>query len=412
MKVAFVTYGCSVNQADSGLMQQQLKKSGHTIVLHEKDADVVVVNTCVVKSPTERKIVKKLETLRNKQVVVAGCMAQSQPEFVREHFPEYAILGVEGVDAISDIIDGNVKENTQLKRLNKAGMGVVHKDSCISIVEVNEGCLSNCSYCMTKKARGNLYSYPIRDIVRNVKNAHGEVWLTSQDMGCYGFDSNTNLANLLNQINALGKRVWVRVGMMSPQHAARIQKPLITSFASDKVFKFLHIPVQSGSNAVLAHMRRGYEINTFERVVNAFKKAYPKLTLATDIIAGYPTETDRDFEKTRELLTRVRPSVTNISMYWERPKTSAAMLKQLPNYIRKERTRELTKICAEITEEEHKKWIGWQGRVYIDEVGKHDSLVGRNFAYKPIVLKQGVLGSFVNARVTDAKAHHLVGEIV
>ncbi len=410
MKIAILTYGCSMNSADSALMEKLLKKRGH-IIACERDAEVVIVNSCGVKSPTERKIMKKLGLLSSKKrVVVAGCLAQGKPKMIKEKFPLYGILGVEALDNVVGLVEGTEAEDINRRGLNKAALGVVHRSHEISIVEINEGCMSNCSYCFTKRARGNLNSFPVIDIVRNVKHSNTEVWLTSQDTGCYGFDIKTDLPKLLDEISKLGRKTLVRVGMMSPHHAFKISDKLLNSFKSDKIFRFLHAPVQSGSDSVLKHMARGYRAETYVKLVEKFRKNFDRFTFATDVITGYPTESEDDFKKTVELLEITKPDVTNISMFWEREGTRAAELKQLPNRIRKDRSRIVTRLCEDISLENNNNWIGWEGDVFVDEIGKFNTFMARNFAYKPVVLKNARLGEFVNVKIVDAKIHYLVAK--
>lgn len=410
MKVKVITYGCSLNQADSKIMESVLKKRGHSIV--NNNSDWVIVNTCIVKSPTERKIIKKLEELKGKNVIVAGCMTQGLPELVRKNFPEFHMLGVENLDSVADIVEGKISNDTSKKVSDKSKFGSVNKNNAISILEISKGCLGSCSYCITKKARGSVFSYPLKNIVMNVEKSNPEVWLTAQDTGCYGFDNNLNLSVLIKEICKINKKFLLRIGMMNPNHAKQILPELLGAFESEKVFKFLHLPVQSGSDDVLKSMKRGYSVNDFEFIVSFFRKRFPQITISTDIITGYPSESDEDFNKTIELIEKIRPDVVNISMYWEREGTPAAEMKQLPNRIRKNRSRAMTKLCYRISEENNKKWIGWKGEVFVDENGKNGTVISRNFAYKPIILENAEVGKFARIEIVDAKMHYLIGRVL
>ena len=402
MRVRIITYGCAYNKSDSRIIKDLLRKKGYEIVKEKQE--LTIVNTCTVKKPTENKVLRKLEELRGKKVLITGCLVEVKREFLKKHFPNMRLAGLDEITNIPKILKGGKGKR---KKVNRASLSQ-KPEGIVKIVPLCDGCLGNCSYCITKLARGKLKSFPIKDVLKQVDSK--EVWLTAQDTACYGLDIKTDLAKLLREVGKI-RGVKVRVGMMNPKHALKILRGLVSSFDSDSVFKFLHLPVQSGSDEVLKHMKRGYAVKDFERIVKKFRDKHPRITLSTDVIAGYPTETENDFEKTVELLKRVRPDVVNISMYWEMQGTEAAELKQHPNRVRKERSRKLTKLCSQISLENNKKWIGWEGVVLVDEVGKK-GMVGRNDSYKPVVLENGELGERVRVRIVDARTHYLLGKVI
>ncbi|MFM7795814.1 MAG: radical SAM protein, partial [Candidatus Nitrosotenuis sp.] len=191
----------------------------------------------------------------------------------------------------------------------------------------------------------------------------------------------------------------------------KIKSDLVKSFENKKVFKFLHVPVQSGSDLVLHEMKRGHTAQTFREIVNRFRERFPKFTVSTDVIVGFPGETEEDFEKTVALLNDTRPDVVNLSRYSQRPGTPAAKLVQIPPTQVKTRSKKLFGIISQIAMENNKKWIGWTGTVLFDE--QTDEMVrGRNFAYKPIFVKEPVrVGDMCNVTIEHVTNHGLYGTI-
>ena len=200
--------------------------------------------------------------------------------------------------------------------------------------------------------------------------------------------------------------------MMNPMFMPRIRNNLLKSFENDKVFRFLHVPVQSGSNDVLNNMKRGHTVETFKDVVRKFRTKFGPFTISTDIIVGYPTETEENFEETIALLKETRPDIVNLSRYSQRPGTMAAEMPQIDVAEIKRRSKQVTNLINDISLENNRKWIGWKGKVLFDE--KLDGQVkGRNFAYKPIFVNEITeIGQMCTVRVADATNHSLIGEIV
>jgi MiaB/RimO family radical SAM methylthiotransferase len=244
-----------------------------------------------------------------------------------------------------------------------------------------------------------------------------EVWTTSQDTACYGRDLHSNLAQLLQALVDLPGDFKVRVGMMTPNMVTDMQDRLINAFESDKVFKFLHLPVQSGDDETLTRMRRFYTAAEFKGIVNSFRARFPDLTLATDVIVGFPGETEEAFEKTLKLLEEVKPDVTNVSKFFARPGTAAAQMQKslVAQEDIKRRSTAAAKQAKRISLDRNLRWVGWIGEVLVDEKGKvEDSWVGRNFAYKPVTVKspENLLGKTVRIKVVEASITYLKGTTV
>jgi len=297
----------------------------------------------------------------------------------------------------------------------KTGLPKVRLNPIVGIVEIASGCMSECTFCQTKLARGDLQSYRLGDIVRQVsyeiKDGCKEIWLTSTDNGCYGLDIGTNLPELVSKVSDIPQEFMIRVGMMNPMYMPKIKSDLLKSFENDKVFKFLHVPVQSGSDRVLHEMKRGHTAGTFRDVVKRFRSKFPRFTISTDIIVGFPGETKQDFQSTVELITETRPDVVNLSKYSQRPGTPAAERIQIPVAEVKNRSKELFDLINKIALENNQEWIGWSGMVLFDE--QTDNMVrGRNFAYKPVFVGESVkVGDKALVTINRATNHGLYGQI-
>jgi MiaB-like tRNA modifying enzyme len=290
----------------------------------------------------------------------------------------------------------------------------------VSIIPVNYGCLGSCAYCCVMFARGRLRSYGIDEIVDRVKKdlALGarEFWITSQDTACYGKERGTNLAKLLNTICAIEGDFRIRVGMMTPNATMDILDDLIQAFKDERIFRFLHLPVQSGDDQILKRMRRFYSVADFKAIASAFRASFPELTLSTDLICGFPSESEKAFNRTLELIDEIKPDIVNVSKFFARPRTLAAeMDDSVPLTEIKQRSTMAAKCAKKIALEKNHRWVGWAGEILIDEGGKvPGSWIGRNLAYKPIVVESSdsLLGRTLRVQVKKAFATYLEGKLI
>jgi len=417
------TYGCTSNKFDSEVMIGLIQNENYKIVDNENDADYILVNTCGVKSVTEEKIISYLQKLSktNKKVLIAGCLTKINFERIKKAIPNYwAILEPKTINRITDAIKNGGIYFSNGENIEKLLLPKIDLNQVIGIIKISEGCLSNCTFCATKISRGRVKSYRpeiIRECIRNgISNGKKEFYLTSEDCSAYGRDIGINLIDLLETISKIDGKFFVRVGMMNPLHFKKMEvKELAEKFNSEKIFKFLHLCVQSGSNKVLKDMKRGYTVEDFMNYVKIFRETLGNLTLETDIIVGYPTESEKDFKSTVKLIKKVKPDIVNISKFSKRPNTEASHLKEIDSKIVKERSRKLTKIVKKVSERKNKEWLGWRGEVIIDEVGKKkNTFIGRNYCYKPIVVesRENIIGKFVKVEVYDFNNNSLFATIL
>ena len=401
-----------------------LSKVGYEIVEKTENADVIIYNTCAVKTPTENRMMYLLRRVpRNKKLIVTGCLPLINFERLKAEVEFDGVIGPSSGDRIIEVVRkvDRGEKVIILKSDSKPSLELpkVCINKVIGIVPISYGCLGACSYCCVQFARGRLRSYTIREITERVKcdlnSGVKEIWLTSQDTACYGRDIGTNLACLLEEICKIKGEFFVRVGMMTPNYAMDMLEDLIHVFKNDKVFKFVHLPVQSGDNEILQLMNRFYSVEDFEKTVYQFRREIPEVTLATDVICGFPGEDDEAFNGTLRLIEDVKPDIVNISKFFPRPGTVAEKMesKVSPQEV-KGRSRKVADLCKGISFEKNKRWVNWSGRVLIDEEGKRPaSWIGRNFAYKPIVVKGcgSLVGEFVSVRVVEVFPTYLGGVV-
>jgi len=418
-KIFVEAYGCSASFADSEMISGLIVNGGHTLATDSSESDLNLIVTCSVKDTTANKMMHRIKSLKAKPLIVAGCLPKAEQSNVEKFTENASLLGPNSLGKTLDVINSTLIGKKQIaledSDLSKVGLPKVRLNSAVGIVEIASGCMSECTFCQTKLAKGDLSSYRLGDIVRQVqteiKEGCKEVWLTSTDNGCYGFDIGTDLPTLVNAVSEIPEDFMVRVGMMNPMYMSRIKQELIESYDNEKVFKFLHIPVQSGSNKVLNDMKRGHTSETFREIVKKTKGRFENFTISTDIIVGFPSETEEDFQKTLSLLDETKPDVVNLSKYSARPGTDAAELKQIDAAEIKRRSKIIFEQINKISLESNKKWIGWKGKVLFDE-NTEEGIKGRNYAYKPISVQEKVnIGDSHIVEITDATRKRLIGKI-
>lgn len=431
-KVWIEAYGCSASMADSEMIGGILKEAGYEIATKRSESALNLIVTCSVKDTTEHKMMSRIRTMvkSGKPLVVAGCLPKADKAKIESASSSASLIGPNSIDkapdAVRSALSGDRLVALKDSQLDKVNIPRVRLNPVISIVEIANGCMSECTFCQTKIAKGWLRSYRIGDIVRqiksDIKSGCKEVWLSSTDNGCYGRDIDSNLVDLLQACCSIEGNFKIRVGMMNPMYLPAILDRMVRLFCeNDKLFKFLHIPVQSGSNRVLRKMKRGHTSKTFIDIVQAFRDRIPEMTISTDIIVGFPSETEDDFKQTIDLLERSEPDTVNISRYAARPKTEASGWKEMKvsSQVSKERSEYLHTLTRKIAKKRNSLWREWQGEIVIDETGK--VMQGRNYAYKPVVIssstaniadRQILLGDMVNVKIFDFSNFSLKANVI
>ncbi len=428
MHIFIRSFGCSTNLADGEVMAGCLVEAGHEVVGRVCDADLAIYNTCAVKGPTENRMISALRQIpTDKKAVVAGCLPLVNLERLSREIHFDGVVGPAAGSKIVDIVR-RVSDGERVVALDEAlsskpdlMLPRIRLNPVVGMIPVNYGCLGSCAYCCVTFARGSLRSHSVEKIVekleKDLDEGVREFWITSQDTASYGRDIGTNLVKLLESICAVGGDFMVRVGMMTPSSVMDILEELVEVFRSSHVFRFVHLPVQSGNDQVLERMRRFYSVNDFRNVVDRFRAGLPDMTLSTDVICGFPGESEKAFEDTLHLISEVKSDVVNVSKFFPRPKTPAAKMAAefVPLPETKRRSSEVTRLFRKVAFERNQRWVGWTGDIFVDEAGKIPcSWIGRNFAYKPITVRSGLrlLGKTLRVKVVKAFSTYLEADIV
>ncbi len=426
-KIYIETYGCSFNQASSEIIQGILLNNDYQLVTSIADCEIIIINTCIVKSNTEARILNKIKSyikdFPEKRLLITGCMPEVLSEKLFQINPRINMLGPHYIThvakAIQSIIQG--KQFTQIGKRKESKLCLPRRISnpLIAKVQIAQGCLNQCAYCITKYAMGNLESYPLEQILEeielNLRKGCKEIWLTAQDTGCYGFDSNSSLPELLKKIVQLPSEFRIRVGMMNPKSFLKVHKQLVQILPHPKIYKFLHVPIQSGNDEILKKMNRSYVTSEVQELLSEFRNTIPDLALSTDLIVGFPTETKSQFEDTIAFVKKTRPDIVNISKFGARPKTPAAQMKPISTKIVKERSSILSKICNEIALEQNRNFINNFNKQTVLTVaaGKKGGVIGRTGNYKPVILKESCeLGRFYSVKLLAAYRNYFDGVII
>ncbi len=424
-KVYIQTHGCSINFSESEIMNGLLAKAGFEISDNKEFADIIIINICTVKGDNTalREIKKTKENFPEKKLIVAGCITKAVIKNARKIDESISFINTHNIKQICEIVEevlnGNAVELLTKEEELKLNLPKVRKNKIIGIIPILNSCKGNCSYCSVKSVKGELFSYPIEDIIREVNHCLNdnckEIWVTSQDNASYMLEKNktSKLPELLKRIIEINKEFIVRIGMMNPNNVIPIQDELIEIYKNKKIFKFLHIPVQSGNDEILRLMNRKYNVNNFKDIVNKFRKEIPDITISTDIICGFPTESEQQFNDSLNLVKELKPDILNISRFQPRADTKAAKMRQIHGSITKNRSRLLTEIFTNISRMNNEGWIDWEGIILIDEKGKNNSWIGRNFAYKPVIVKGNFkLGQEIKVKIENITNWDLRAEIL
>ncbi|KAL1784249.1 threonylcarbamoyladenosine tRNA methylthiotransferase, partial [Sigmodon hispidus] len=428
-KIWIRTWGCSHNNSDGEYMAGQLAAYGYKITENSSDADLWLLNSCTVKNPAEdhfRNSIKKAQE-ENKKIVLAGCVPQAQPR--QDYLKGLSIIGVQQIDRVVEVVEETIKGHSVRllgqkkdngKRLGGARLDLpkIRKNPLIEIISINTGCLNACTYCKTKHARGNLASYPIDELVERAKQSFQEgvceIWLTSEDTGAYGRDIGTDLPTLLwKLVEVIPEGAMLRLGMTNPPYILEHLEEMAKILSHPRVYAFLHIPVQSASDSVLMDMKREYCVADFKRVVDFLKEKVPGITIATDIICGFPGETDQDFQETLKLVEEYKFPSLFINQFYPRPGTPAAKAEQVPAHVKKQRTKDLSWVFHSYNPYDHK--IGERQQVLVTEESFDSKFyVAHNRFYEQVLVPKNpeFMGKMVEVDIYESGKHFLKGQPV
>lgn len=409
-------HGCAANMGDYEIIRSALENAGCKIVSEIGKADFLILLTCIVINTTEQRMLSRLKEFAKtgKKIIVAGCMAAARKEEAQKIIPDIIFVKPSETGTIAKIICGECAENFE----SKLDVPIKHR-GIQSIIQISEGCASACTYCITKKARGKLVSFDPEKIVgcarRAVESGCKELLITAQDTGDYGKDlGHLRLPQLLRKIAEIPGDFKIRVGMMGIRGAKQILGDLIQIYKNEKIYKFIHLPVQSGDDEILRLMGRGYKAADFEKIVEKLRKDFPEILISTDIIVGFPGETEEQFENTLGLLRKARPEIINIKRFSSRPGTKAHKMDgKIHTKIMKARSTKATALHHHIGAELGKRYVGKEFGALVTEEGKDNSSFARLDNYKAVAIKDRIpIGTRIRVKIKSATYAYLVGEIV
>ncbi|KHN79776.1 Threonylcarbamoyladenosine tRNA methylthiotransferase [Toxocara canis] len=393
--------------------------------LIEEDASLWILNSCTVKTPSEVQLENNVKEAKKagKLLVVAGCVSQAEPD--SDFLRGVSVIGVKQIDRIVEVVNETFKGNcvrilSRKRPEQKLSLPKMRRNDLIEVLAINSGCLNHCTYCKTKQARGNLVSYPLEELVAQARRAFTEgcreLWLTSEDLGAWGRDIGMVLPDLLNAIvQVIPEGCMMRLGMTNPPYILDFLHEIAKTLNHPRVYSFLHIPVQSGSDAVLREMKREYCNAEFCRVVDFMLKNVPNVYIATDFICAFPSETLEDFEESMQLVRKYRFPSLFVNQFYPRRGTPAARLKRIDTAEARRRTALMSSLFRSYTRYGSDR-VGAEYEVLVAEWAT-DKLhfVAHNKSYEHFLVPSddaSILGKVVRVRVTGVAKFHMNAELV
>ena len=437
-KVFVKSFGCQMNEYDSEKIEDILGSKKHLSQTDSpEDADLIVLNTCSVREKAEVKLFSDLgryrklkETKPHIQIAVGGCVASQEGEEIIKRAPYVdAVFGPQTLHRLPELI--NLREVTGKPQIDISFPEIEKFDNLptsksknpSAMVSIMEGCSKYCSFCVVPYTRGEEISRPLDDIITEIiqltLQGASEIILLGQNVNGYrGLMSNGKIANFASLIEYISEIEEVKRIRFTTSHPNEMNDHLIDCFGNiKKLANHLHLPIQSGSDKVLMAMKRNYTTLEYKSIIKKLRKKIPNVSLTTDLIIGFPTETTNDFNLTKKLFTELDFDYSFSFIYSKRPGTPAAYLKdETTNEEKLERLHEIQSI--NITQGEHytKKMIGTTQRVLIDHFSKKKSgvLLGKTDNNRIIEFKESkdLLNKFVNVKVMKILGKSLVGELV
>ena len=424
------TFGCAANQNNSEIMRGLLKQAGYELTNNQEIADIIIINTCIVKEKTQNKIISRIKNLpTSKLIIVSGCMPETNFKEIQNLNKNLIFLGTHHfkdiIKLIKDFKENKLTAKQQLEYLTqrqeeKLILPKISNNKIISIIQITEGCLGECSYCKVKFAKHKLFSYDENNIIKQAENdlqqGAKEIWITSQDNASYGLDKDnkSKLPELLNKILNLNHRFKLRLGMMNPNNLLPIINEIIEIYKNPKIYKFLHIPIQSASDKVLADMKRKYKIKQVENIINKFKQEIPDITISTDIIIGYPTETEQDFQENLKFIKENQINVLNISRF-SNHKELNLNLKPLKKQTINKRNKEIMSLFRKITQQNKEKYLNKNLKVLINKKLSENLYEARDDNYNLIIINsedKSILGKSIDVNIKQTGVLQMLGKIV
>lgn len=427
MKFYIYTLGCKVNSYESRIMTEDLINAGY---VEEKDnnipADIYIINTCSVTNTADSKSLKLIRQAikKNKDaiIVVCGCLAQAKPETVNIEGVDI-VIGNKNKSKVSEYINEYVKNKNKktdiydISNVEFETMQLNNFDKTRAFIKIQDGCNNFCAYCIIPYTRGSVRSKPREDILNEIDhltlNGHKEIVLTGIHTGNYGSEfDNYDFADLLNEIVKIKKLSRIRISSIE---ITELNDRVLEIIKNNNVLvDHLHIPLQSGSDEILKLMNRKYDTKYFIEKINKIRKIRPNISITTDVIVGFPNETDKNFNETIETIKKVDFSKLHVFPYSKREGTKAATMEgQIKEEVKKQRVMELLKLSKELENKYMNKFIG-KTLTFIPEVYKDGYLIGHTGNYLLIKLKgcEELLHKEVSVKLMENQYPYIISSAI
>jgi tRNA-2-methylthio-N6-dimethylallyladenosine synthase len=433
-KVHLITYGCQMNEYDTERVAGLLRERQYELTDDERSADVILLNTCAIREKAEEKVFSKLGELKRLKVDrpdlvigVMGCMAQLQQQTIFRRAPQVdLVFGSAAIARVGELVERARREGRPVLETGEAPLVKITArpptpERLKAFVTVMEGCEKHCTFCVVPRTRGRERSHPPAAIVAEIEDlvAGGcrEVTLLGQTVNAYGRDLTppTDLAELFRRVNDVAGLERIRFTTSNPYNLT----PKLIAAMRDvpKVCEWFHLPLQSGSDRVLARMNRGYTRAQYLDLVAALRYAEPVMAFSTDVIVGFPGETEADFEATVETVERVGYDNVFVFRYSRRPGTpAAAMPDQVADDVKADRNRRLLEVTQRVAAERSARLTGQRLEILVDGVSRRHAgeLAGRTRCNRVVNFDghgRVAVGETVHVRITDALPHSLRGTL-
>ncbi len=427
MKVYFYTLGCKVNQYETQEMSELLEKNGYTIIYNATDADVAVVNSCTVTAESVRKtrqIIRKLKKQNPDNIIIlTGCASQAEPYIIND-LPEVDIfMGNRSNLQIADALNEHLKNKEKLiKQIEHktgdefVGVGISRFDGHTrAFLKIQDGCDRFCSYCLIPTARGRSRSKSLEDIDNELKalsdNGYSEIVFVGINLSDYGKNTPNSLPDALRLAEKYDGIKRVRLGSLEPDH---ITDEMIEQLKTiTKLCPQFHISVQSGCDSVLKAMNRHYTADEYEHLANKLRETFEGATITTDVLVGFPTENEENFNTTVEFVKRVGFEKVHVFPYSVREGTRAAKMEQLTKAVKEDRASKLSIVSDKIREIFLKKQIGNIVEVLFEtEKGGFCEGYTRNYTPVRVCSTEICKGKFLNVEIIDSENDYCIGKFV
>lgn len=437
-KYCVVTYGCQMNLHESEKISGILSGMGMNAVNVPENADVVVFNTCCIRDTAERRAlgnIGKMKELKKKNknllIVVTGCMTQQNgfAENMKERY-QYVdvILGTHNISDLENQIRIRLEKKKRIAAvldtdgyIDDETTPVTRTSFPNAWVNINYGCNNFCTYCIVPYVRGRERSRDMKSIISEceklINDGYKEITLLGQNVNSYGNDvpdENVNFANLLREVAKIDGKFRIRFMTSHPKDLTEEVVKAIRD--NDKICNNIHLPIQAGSNSVLKNMNRRYTREHYLGLIDMIRRYLPDCGITTDIMVGFPYETEEDFLDTMDIVEKVRFSTAFTFIYSVRKGTKAAEMPQIPYEIKQNRIKRLIARQNEITEEISKDYVGNVYEILVEgmQEKKNGYVVGRTESGRLVSAKgdESMIGEFKNVKITAVKNAQLLGEIL